>query len=235
MLTVVVPVRNEGDGFRRLHGELARHLPAESRIVVVFDRPDDTTVAVLGELQAIDPRVEPHLNPIAPGFVNALRAGFAVTGDGAVIVVMGDLSDDLSIVPAMLERYRLGARVVCPSRYMPGGRQIGGPLLKRTLSRLAGLSLYRTGALPVHDATNNFRLYDAAFLRATPVESRRGFAVALELTVKAREAGLRIDEIPTVWRDREWGASSFDTVGSIGAYLRWWLRAMARRRTSTES
>ena len=84
--------------------------------------------------------------------------------DGPAFVVMADLSDDLAIVPAMLAKYRQGDRIVCASRYMAGGKQIGGPLLKRTLSRLAGLSLRYGIGFPTHDATNNFRLYDAALV-----------------------------------------------------------------------
>ena len=43
------------------------------------------------------------------------------------------------------------------SRYMGGGRQVGGPPLKSTLSRLAGLSLYWFGRVGTRDATNSFK------------------------------------------------------------------------------
>lgn len=172
------------------------------------------------------------LNRAGRGIPNALRSGFAQARDGAVLVVMGDLSDDVRIIPEMLKRWRAGADVVCPSRYMPGGAQYGGPRFKGLLARLCGLTLYWLGALPVRDATNNFRLYDAAFLARTTIESTQGFEVALELTVKAHQAGLRVEELPTVWRDREWGASNFRLRRALPHYLRWWLRAVAggRRR-----
>ena len=38
---------------------------------------------------------------------------------------------------------------------------------------------------PTHDATNNFRLYDAALVRRLGIDSSGGFEVALELTAKA--------------------------------------------------
>ena len=37
--------------------------------------------------------------------------------------------------------------------------QIGGPLLKKLMSRVAGLSLHWLTGLPTHDATNAFRVY----------------------------------------------------------------------------
>lgn len=223
--TVVVPVRNEGEAFARTYRELGRVISPDTRIVVVYDAPDDTTVPTIEVLARDDPRVHGLLNRTGPGIPSAFRAAFAHVPDGPVIVVMGDLSDDLALIPEMVRRWSAGAGVVCPSRYMPGGAQHGGPRLKGLLARLCGLTLYWLGALPVRDATNNFRLYDGAFLRRTPIESRRGFEVALELTVKAHRAGLRVEELPTVWTDRRWGTSNFPLMRSLPHYLRWWWYA----------
>ncbi len=55
---------------------------------------------------------------------------------------MADLSDPPAVILLMAEKIRAGADVVSGSRYMKGGSQTGGPFLKRTLSRMAGLSLY---------------------------------------------------------------------------------------------
>ena len=49
---------------------------------------------------------------------------------------------------------------------MRGGRQVGGPLLKRLMSRTAGLTLHWFAGVATHDATNNFKLYSRRFLEA---------------------------------------------------------------------
>src|SRR5256885_7503846 len=95
-----------------------------------------------------------------------------------------------------------GSDVVAGSRYMRGGRQVGGPLVKRTMSRTAGLSLHWVGGLPVHDATSNFRLYSKRLLNQVTIESRGGFELGLELTVKAYRLRVRGAGGPTTWRDR---------------------------------
>src|SRR2546430_12523850 len=102
-----------------------------------------------------------------------------------------------------------GADVVAGSRYMRGGHQVGGPLLKRAMSRTAGLSLHWVGGLPVHDATSNFRLYSKRLLNQVSIESQGGFELGLELTVKAYRLGMRVAEVPTTWRDRAPGQSRF--------------------------
>ncbi len=126
--------------------------------------------------------------------------------------------------------------MVVASRYAPGGRQVGGPWLKGQLSRWGGLSLKWLAGFPVSDATNNFRLYDAALVREIQVESTGGFELAFELTLKAWKAGARIAEVPCTWRDRVQGTSRFAFRKWLPRYARLWCAAMAygvTRRRST--
>ena len=104
--------------------------------------------------------------------------------------------------------------------------QRGGPFLKRTLSRLAGLSLRWVVRFPTHDATNNFRLYDAALVNELGIESEGGFELALELTAKAFRRGAKIAEVPTTWRDRVAGESRFKFRKWLPKYLYWYGYAL---------
>ena len=54
---------------------------------------------------------------------------------------------------------------------MRGGGQVGGPLLKRLMSRTAGLTLHWFAGVPTHDPTNNFKLYSRRFLDSVTIES----------------------------------------------------------------
>ncbi len=224
-LTLIVPVYNEAENIRNLLGEVERRVPQPFRVLIVYDFAEDTTVPVVREMAAARPWLELVKNDLGRGVVCALRAGFAAAARGPTLVVMADLSDDLGNVEEMLRLYRGGYRVVCPSRYMRGGRQIGGPRLKRWLSRSAGVSLYWLG-FPTHDATNNYRLYDAELVNRLGIESSGGFELALELTAKAFAAGAAVTEIPTTWRDRTAGESRFRLRQWLPKYLYWYLLAV---------
>lgn len=231
-LSLIVPVYNEADNFPNLIREVERHLPPPFVLYTVYDFDADTTVPVARELAKSRPWLRLVRNE-GKGVVGALRTGFQVAHRGPALVVMADLSDDLSGVPRMLDLYRAGARIVCPSRYCAQGRQIGGPWLKKTLSRLAGISLSMAVRFPTRDATNNFRLYDAALVNELGVESAGGFEVALELTAKAFRRGVRIAEVPTTWRDRVAGESRFKFRKWLPKYAYWYgyaLRAGVERR-----
>lgn len=229
-LALVVPVYNEGENFPNLLAEVERDVPRPFTLHVVYDFDEDTTVPVARAAAESRPWLKLVKNRHGRGVVGAIRTGFDEVGDGPALVVMADLSDDLSIVPEMLDLYRRGNRIVCPSRYMKGGSQEGGPWLKRTLSRLAGLSLRLLARFPTHDATNNFRLYDAALVREMGIESTGGFELALELTAKAFRRGVPIAETPTTWRDRTAGESRFRLMKWLPRYLYWYGYALSPRR-----
>lgn len=225
-LSLIVPVYNEGENFPHLMAEIEKHIPHPFVMYVVYDFDADTTVPVARSYQPDRPWLRLEKNRYK-GVVGAIRTGFEVVGTGPALVVMADLSDDLTVVPRMLDLYAAGYRIVCPSRYMRGGRQLGGPFLKRTLSRAAGLLLYTLVRFPTHDATNNFRLYDAALVNELKIESRGGFELALELTAKAFRRGIPVAEVPATWRDRTAGESRFDMRKWVPRYLYWFGYALA--------
>jgi dolichol-phosphate mannosyltransferase len=226
-LSIVLPVYNEAENIEPVLRGLESAVRTSHEIVVVYDFDGDTTVPVVRRLAL--PTVRLHHNTLGRGVLNAMRAGIGTARGDLILISMADGSDEPDDVDRMVALARRGADVVAASRYMRGGRQLGGAPLKTLLSRLAGLSLHHLAGLPVHDATSNFRLYRRSFLQSVRIESKAGFELALELTVKAHLAGRAIAEVPTVWRDRSAGTSRFELRRWLPHYVRWYLRALARR------
>jgi dolichol-phosphate mannosyltransferase len=230
LVDFIMPVFNEGANIARALEEIDTHIVMEKRVLVVYDFEGDDTVPVVRDLQPRYPWVELVRNDLGRGVLSAIRAGIAHARAEVVIVTMADLSDDLTVVPRMVELIRdEGYDVVCASRYMRGGRQIGGPRLKGWLSRLAGVSLHHLAGLPSHDATNAFRAYRRSVLREIPIESTGGFEYSLELTAKAFARGRRITEVPSTWRDRTAGESRFRLWKWLPKYLYWYFYAIRHR------
>jgi hypothetical protein len=105
---------------------------------------------------------------------------------------------------------------------MSGGQQIGGPMLKSLLSRLAGLSLYWFAGVGTRDATNSFKAYSTSFVRDVGIESDTGFEIGIELVAKARRLRLPVAELPTIWLERAYGTSNFKVARWIPRYLKWY-------------
>ena len=228
-VSIVLPVYNEGEAVEPVLRGLSAAVKTPHELVVVYDFDGDTTVPVIARLAPEIPGLRGLRNDIGRGVLNAMKAGIAGTTAPYVLISMADGSDDPKGVDRMVALARGGADVVSASRYMKGGRQIGGPPLKRLMSRIAGLTLHWFARVPTHDPTNNFKLYSRRFLESTTIESTAGFELALELTVKATLAHRKIAEIPTTWRDRTAGQSNFKLRKWLPHYLHWYRVAFFRR------
>lgn len=228
-LSIVVPVFNEGEAVDPVLRALDIGVETPHEILAVYDFDADPTVPVIDRLHAELPSIRGLRNDLGGGVLNAMKAGIAASVGDYVLISMADGSDEPHIVDRMVAMARDGADVVSASRYMPGGHQVGGPPLKRLMSRTAGLTLHWFGGVATHDPTNNFKLYARRFLDATPIQSEAGFELALELTVKATLTGRRVAEVPTTWRDRTAGESNFKLRQWLPHYLRWYRVAMRRR------
>jgi glycosyltransferase involved in cell wall biosynthesis len=228
-LSIVMPVFKEGDRIEPVVRALTAAISAPHELLVVYDFDEDPTRPAAERLAVELPAVRPFRNDLGRGVLNAMKAGIAASSGAYVLITMADGSDEAHVVEPMLSLAREGADVVAASRYMKGGHQVGGPLLKRTLSRIAGLSLHWVGGVATHDPTNNFKLYSRRLLDSTPIESSAGFELALELTVKATLAGRRVAEVPTTWRDRTAGESNFKLRKWLPYYLKWYVVAMRGR------
>jgi dolichol-phosphate mannosyltransferase len=228
-LSIILPVYNEGEAVEAVLRALSGAVSTPHELVVVYDFDGDTTVPVIARLETEISGLRGLHNDLGRGVLNAMKAGIAGTAAPYVMISMADGSDDPHVVDPMVALARAGADVVSASRYMRGGRQIGGPPLKRLMSRVAGLSLHWFAGVPTHDPTNNFKLYSRRFLDTVKIDSAAGFELALELTVKATIAGRRVAEVPTTWRDRTAGKSNFKLRKWLPNYIHWYLTAFRAR------
>jgi glycosyltransferase involved in cell wall biosynthesis len=229
VLSVVMPVYKEGEAVEPVLRSMDAAIDEAHEILVVYDFDEDPTKPVIERIGAELPSVRGLRNDLGRGVLNAMKAGIAASSGTYVLISMADGSDEPHVVDSMVRLARDGADVVSASRYMRGGHQVGGPPLKRLMSRTAGLTLHWFAGVATHDPTNNFKLYSRRFLDTVTIESTAGFELALELTVKATIAGRRVAEVPTTWRDRTAGESNFKLRKWLPHYLHWYWTAFRAR------
>lgn len=229
--SVVVPVFNEAENIGPFCSKARDELPPGYELLVCYDFDQDNTLPALAALPTDQKPGVVRLvkNTLGKGVRYAIEAGMRAAAAPVVVVMMADLSDDFAKVGEMVARAEAGADVVCASRYMRGGRQVGGPRLKKLLSRIAGVSLYWLAGLPTHDPTNSFKAYRKAYLDRSRIESTAGFCLGMELTVKAHFGGGRVEEVPATWTDRTAGESRFQLGKWLPHYLKWYRYALWAR------
>ncbi|HET9050794.1 MAG TPA: glycosyltransferase family 2 protein [Candidatus Dormibacteraeota bacterium] len=229
-VSIVVPVYNEGPAIVRCLDRVVEGVRIPCEILTVYDSPQDTTVPHVRAYAQRVPFVVPLLNTYGPGPANAIRSGFDRATAPVVVVTMADGSDDPMQIEQLTRLVERGVVIACASRYMKGGQQVGGPWLKGKASRAAGLTMRWFGRVGTHDATNSFKAYSRRFVTEVGIESDAGFEIGIELVAKARRRRLPVAEIPTIWLDRDFGASNFKVRQWVPRYLRWYAHGLDPRR-----
>jgi hypothetical protein len=128
----------------------------------------------------------------------------------------------------MCTRLDDGYDVVIGSRLLPGGDMRGFPARRKILSILGNwLMRYRIGYPGVNDYTIFFRAYRIAALHAAAENGNgrmfhgSGFEANAEILLRIARAGLRITEVPHVYRyDLKRSSSKMDPGATIAGYLK---------------
>ncbi|MFA6350649.1 MAG: glycosyltransferase [Candidatus Omnitrophota bacterium] len=227
-LSIIIPAHNEQDNIEDVIRKLESVIKLDHELVVVNDHSADETGKIVAGLCPEFPVLKLVENTDAAGFANAIKTGFYnATGEFAV-PVMGDLCDDLNTIPEMVKVALGGFDVVCGSRYIKNGKRLGGSKFKGLLSMLGGWSSRFLLGIPTHDIANAFKLYRMSVIKNINIESK-GFEISMELPLKAYFGGFKISEVPTVWRERSKGKSSFKIFKLLPCYLKIYAWAIKKR------
>lgn len=226
-LAIIIPVYNEAENIAATLNAIEQKVRTPHRVFIVYDFDGDTTLPVARELQSKGLPIEFLKNPVR-GVVSAIKTGLRDARGEYLLVTMADMSDDYSVVDTMCELMAGGKDLVCGSRYMKGGKQVGGPLIKKTISRLVGLSLRLIARLPTRDVTNSFKLYRKSMIDGFEIESDGGFEIGMEMVVKAHFGGFKVTEVPCTWTDRTQGQSRFKIMKWAPKYLKWYFYALKK-------
>lgn len=192
-------------------------------VIPVDDRSSDTTKNILIKLAQKHPVVKPiyrknDREDKGNTMGKALIEGTKAARSPVIIWTMGDLADDTKTYLEIIKKIDDGYDLVFGSRYMPGGSRGNLDMLKAFLSSW-GTQLARfLFGVPVHDITNAFRGFRKEIFGKINLDSA-GFAISPEFAIKAHLAGYRLGEVPTVYRNRIEGVSSFKLFKMIRSYL----------------
>jgi len=228
-LSIIIPVYNEGENIVKTINRIEEKVKVSHEVLLVYDFPEDSTLPFARKLIKKYPHIRLVLNKYGKGVLKAIKTGFKEAEGESVLLTMADFSDDPKTINLMYEEFRKGYDLICGSRYIKGGGQIGAPFFKSWLSRMAGASAHFILNLPTHDLTNSFKMYRRSLLKKIRVESGGGFELGMEIVLKSFFLGAKITEVPTVWRERTVGKSRFKLFSWLPKYLYWYIWAIRRK------
>lgn len=227
-LTIIIPACNEELSIAATIKKLIDKVTLNYEILVVNDHSTDKTKEIILRLSQQYTNIKIIDNESCPGFVNAFLCGIKNVKTPFFVAVMADLCDEPETINIMHKKIKEGYDIVAGSRYITGGKRLGGSNLKAVFSRFMGKSLHFLIGIPTYDVPNAFKMYRSSVLEGMQIESR-GFEVSAEIPLKAYFKGARITEVPTVWRERQAGASHFKMLKTGPGYFRLYLWAIFKR------
>ena len=229
-IALIIPIHYEQNNVIQLLKNISSKIKIPIVLYFIYDDDKDPSLKVISEnIKNYNFKTKIIKNKLGTGALNAIKTGLINFHEEACIITMADGSDDLSSINEMYGLFCKGFHIICASRYMRNGRQNGGSIIKKTLSYMAGKSLYYLTSLPTHDATNNFKLYSKKIIDQISIESQGGFEIGIEILSKAHVLNFAITEVPTIWNDRNEGASKFKLWKWLPHYLKWYFYLILKK------
>lgn len=230
-ITVVIPCLNEEKfverSVRQAVNCLRENFPADRSVVVVADNGStDHTRAIASTLAT-------EFSEVRLVSLNVRGKGLAVLDSwrrfpsDVACFMDADLATDLAHLPKMIRLVADGMDVVVGSRQHPAA-QVRRPISRRFFSFGYRLWLAWMLPLPVTDAACGFKAISSRCQKEIlPSIKNQGFFFDTELLARAAARGLRIFEMPIVWKEPH-GRKS--TVNPVRLALRQFGETMVLRR-----
>ena len=215
MISIIIPVYNEEDNILPLYNKLKPVLKnlGEHEIIFVDDGSTDRTFQRLEECAENDKRVKIVKFRRNFGQSAAISYGFDHAIGEIVITMDGDLQNDPSDIPEMVEQIREGSDVVCGWR-----KQRNDPFLrKRVPSRVFNWLTSKMSGLKIHDLGTPFKAY-----RRETVKNISGSLYGelhRYIPVLAAWRGYKISEIEVKHNPRKHGKSKYGWSRLIRGFL----------------
>ena len=213
-ISVVVPMRNESPNVAELHAGLTAVLDGFGRpyeILVIDDGSTDDTFAKLAALQRRNPRLRVVRFRRNFGQTAAFAAGFARARGRYIVTFDGDLQNDPTDIPAMIEKIAEGPDIVAGWR-----KERKDPFLNRRLpSMIANTVISFATGVKLHDYGCSLKVF-----RAEVVKSMKLYGEMHRfLPAIAAEQGVDIVEHVVNHRKRIHGKSKYGISRTIRVVL----------------
>jgi dolichol-phosphate mannosyltransferase len=213
MLSIVIPVFNEAESLRALHGELGDVAAAHGYqldVIFVDDGSTDGSWKVIRELAAGDPRVRGIRFRRNFGKAAALSAGFAEAAGEMVMTLDADRQDDPHEIPRFLAEMEKDLDVVSgwkKVRHDPWHKVLPSRVFNRLVSMMTGVRL--------HDHNCGMKCYRREVLGELHLYGELHRFVP----VLAAARGFRVGEVTIHHRPRQHGRSKYGVARFIKGFL----------------
>lgn len=207
----IIPTYNELESLPITLRRLRVAVP-DSDVLVVDDNSPDGTGKLADRLAADDNQVHVLHREGKAGLGAAYIAGFNWGLDAGYDVLVEMDADGSHLpeqLPLLLDAVRKGADLAMGSRWVPGGRVVNWPVVRKVISRVGSVYSRMMLGVKIQDVTGGYRAFRSGTLRQLnlPDVVSVGYGFQVDLAWRTSRLGLNIVEVPITFVERELGAS----------------------------
>jgi dolichyl-phosphate beta-glucosyltransferase len=205
-LSIVIPCYNEEQRLPRTIEQIERYLAgtgASYELILVDDGSTDGTRKIMDAAAERNRSVRLEALPHNRGKGRALAEGVAAARGTEILVTDADLSTPIEELDKLRAELHSGVGVVIASRAMKKSRiEISQPIYRVLMGKAFNL-LVQAVLLPgIWDTQCGFKLFRAEVAHdAFAGLTTDGFGYDPEVLYRAKRRGVRIAEVPVVWRN----------------------------------
>lgn len=225
-LSIVIPAHNEESRILDCLERVSRKF-GRAEVIVSEDGSTDGTVEMVESFSRKRPNVRLLKNRERLGKGGGLIAGLTAARGGKIVFMDADCSVDPSEIPALVKALE-HADVATGSRAIRGARiLVQPPVSRRIAGRAFNILVNLLFGLRSSDTQCGFKaMRRPAVRKIIPGLVSRGFEVDVEILARARNAGLRVAEVPVDWSYKSGSKVDVvrESVSMLAGILRiWWV------------
>jgi hypothetical protein len=232
-VTVLLPVMNETVSLQETVAIILRDARDDVRelLIIVCERTTPAALVTVEELRRQHGALVTVHRQHLPFLGGALREGFELARGSHVILMASDLETDPELVKTMIEREKQDpAGIVTASRWISGGSFQGYARLKLLLNWVFQQFFSALYGTRLTDMTYAYRIMPTRLVQSVRWEELR-HPLLFETMIKPLRLGVRVSEVPAVWRARIEGESQ-NTFMRNFEYFRIGVRTRFARRSA---
>ena len=199
-VSVVIPTLNEEKNLPKVMKELPKNI---DEIIVVDGHSRDRTLEIAKRYGA-----KVLFDDIGKG--SALRKGMEAARGDIIITMDADYSHKSSEIGLLIEGIKSGFDICMGSRFIQGGGTEDMPWYRRFANKLFVFLVNLTWGMNYSDICYGYRSFRKNCVKKLNLKSE-GFSIEAEISIKAAKYGLKVLEVPSLEKRRNFGESKLRT------------------------
>ncbi len=205
-LSIVIPCYNEEQRLPGTIEQIERYLDGRGiayKLILVDDGSTDGTRKIMDAAALLNPRVRLEALPQNRGKGRALAEGVAAATGSEILVTDADLSTPIEELEKLQAELSKGAGVAIASRALRGSRvEVSQPIYRVLMGKAFNLMVQIVLLPGIWDTQCGFKLFRADVAHKVFAGlTTDGFGYDPEVLYRAKKHGVRIAEVPVVWRN----------------------------------